>query len=233
MESLSNLRALLARTTAALLPQACFVCGADAAGEPLCARCSGQLPWQLAPACPRCALPTAGGLLCGHCQRRAPAFDATRAVFDYRFPVDRMVQGLKYHRRLALAGYFARCLAAAPPPPGAALVVPMPLHRARLCERGFNQAVEIARPLARAWGLPLALDVVRRLHDTPAQAGLPRAARMRNMRGAFTGEGTLAGLSVVVVDDVMTTGASLEALARTLKRMGVQRVENRIIARTP
>jgi len=235
-ESLSNqnvFRRLLRTVAERLAPQDCFVCGGAAGGQAVCPECLAELPPQPALACPICALPTPDGLVCGHCLSAPPAFDATRAVFSYAFPVDRMVQALKYHRRLALARFFADCLQRVPPPPGADLILPMPIHVQRLRERGFNQSVELARPLARAWGLPLARTLVRRTRDTPAQAGLTRAARMANLRGVFVCEGSLAGRHVWVVDDVMTTGTSLNELARTLKRHGAARVENLVLARTP
>jgi ComF family protein len=216
-----------------LAPQDCFVCGAVAGGDSVCPACRAELPLHAGPGCPVCALPTPGGELCGHCLRSPPAFDATRALFSYAFPVDRMVQALKYHHRLAVARFFADSLRALPPPARVDLLLPMPLHVQRLRGRGFNQAVEIARPLARAWRVPLALAAVRRTRDVPAQAGLDRAARIANLRGAFCCDLPLEGRHVVVVDDVMTTGASLNELARTLKRHGAARVENLVVARTP
>lgn len=151
-------------------------------------------------------------------------------MFDYAFPLDVLVQSLKYRHRLSLADYFAESLGDLRE---FDLIVPMPLHPRRLAERGFNQAVEIARPLARLAGVPMALAGVRRVIDTPAQASLSRADRSANVRGAFACDLPLDGKSVVVIDDVMTTGASLDALARSLKAGGAVRVENRVVARTP
>lgn len=214
-----------------LAPQDCFVCGSACGGSVVCPACEAELPL-LRGACPRCALPVADGSMCGACLRAPPAFDASRAVFRYAFPVDRMVQALKYRHRLALARFFADALAARGRPDGIDLILPMPLHPGRLRTRGFNQAVEIARPLARRWKLPLELARVGRCIDTAAQAGLPRPQRVVNLRGAFACETPLTGLSILVVDDVMTTGASLDELARVLKRQGAKRVENWVIART-
>ncbi len=154
-------------------------------------------------------------------------------AFDYRFPVDTLVQALKYRHRLALAGFFAKALAAAGMPARADLILPMPLHPRRLGERGFNQAVEIARPLARKTNLRVELAGVRRVRDTLKQEDLTREERVRNLRGAFACEAALDGATVVVVDDVMTSGASLDELARCLKRQGAARVENLVVARTP
>ncbi len=235
---MSNFRAacrgLAVRAANALLPHDCCVCGALAVGAPVCAACRAELPrMSAAERCPLCALPMPDGSLCGRCQRRPPAFDATHAVFDYRFPVDALIRALKYRHRLALATFFAGELTAAGVPERAGFIVPMPLHPRRLGERGFNQAVEIARPLARKTGLRLELAAVRRVRDTPQQETLTREERVRNLRGAFACEAALDGATVVVVDDVMTSGASLNELARCLKRSGAARVENLVVARTP
>lgn len=215
-----------------LLPNDCFVCGHPAGPELVCTTCLDALPHR-SQACPVCAIPVDGGLICGRCQRQAPAFDATAAALSYVFPVDRLIRALKYRHRLAVSGFFAQTLQPLMPPEGAAVIVPMPLHLNRLQQRGFNQAAEIARPLARAWGLPLELDGVWRVRDTAAQASLPWTERRVNMRGAFRCDVSFRGKTVVVIDDVMTTGATLDELARTLKSHGAARVENRVVARTP
>lgn len=214
------------------MPNECFVCGQEAGSVLVCEACRASLP-RLAAVCPVCAIPSGEDLICGTCQRTRPAFDATAAALPYVFPVDRLVQALKYGRRLALTRFLSGLLEPFAPPQGAAVVVPMPLHPARLRERGFNQAAEIARPLARAWGVPLLIDAVERVRDTAPQATLPWLERRRNMRGAFRCNGSFAGRVVVVVDDVMTTGATLDELARTLKSHGAACVVNRVVARTP
>ncbi|WP_332669825.1 ComF family protein [Aromatoleum sp.] len=214
-----------------LLPQDCFVCGDECGPDPLCVACRAMLPRQPA-GCPVCAVPTTEGVTCGRCLRDPPAFDATHAAFAYAFPLDRIVQALKYRHRLALAGFLADGLLPFVPSEKAVLL-PMPLHVRRLRERGFNQAVEVARPLARATGLPLELGAVGRVLNTAPQASLPWKARRVNMRGAFRCDAVFTGKTVIVVDDVMTTGATLDELARTLKRHGAARVENLVVARTP
>lgn len=234
-ENLSNTLIVLQRTLEfvvdTLLPQDCFLCGSHAGGGAICPACAAQLP-SSPEGCPVCAVPVPGGGVCGRCLREPPAFDASTARYRFDFPVDAMVHALKYRHRLALAAYFAQALSRAGLPQ-ADLVLPMPLHARRLAERGFNQAVEIARPLARELGVGLDLTSVRRLRDTAAQAGLTREERQRNLRGAFVSESRFDGLRVLVVDDVMTTGASLDALAAVLKRQGAARVENLLVARTP
>jgi len=148
-------------------------------------------------------------------------------LWRYEFPCDGLVQALKYRARLALAGFFARNRATRPIPE-VDLIVPMPLHPARLAERGFNQALEIARHLGR----PIAPRGVLRVKDTLPQTELPYEERAKNVRGAFLCRLDLSGASVAVLDDVMTTGATLNELARVLKRAGATRVENLVIART-
>ena len=229
---LDGARRWLRRLADLAIPQDCFVCGAGSGSAFLCGACRNELPAQ-PPACPICAVPSAAGAVCGRCLRAPPAFDATHAALAYGFPLDRIVQALKYRHRLAIAGFFAGLLEPLGPPQGASLILPMPLHVRRLRERGFNQAVEIARPLARAWRLPLELRAVERAMHTAPQVSLPWSARSVNMRGAFRCDGSFAGRTVVVVDDVMTTGATLDELARTLKRHGAARVENLVVARTP
>ena len=211
------------------------MCGAESAGDAVCEACARALPNRPPSACPRCGLPGLDGGCCAACEREKPAYDATLALYDFVFPGDAMVHALKYRHRLAMASFFGAALAARAQDFGAQadLILPMPLHPRRLAERGFNQAVELARPLARVRGLPLGLAVVRKLRDIPAQAGLDREARLRNPRGVFECDMSLHGQRVIVGDDVMTTGATLGELARTLKRQGASWVGNLVVARTP
>ena len=208
----------------------CLLCGEESGPELLCAACAAELP-ALAEHCPQCALPSPAGAVCGNCLDRPPHYDRTLALWRYEFPCDRLVQALKYRARLALSGFFARSLASRPLPE-VDLIVPMPLHPKRLAERGFNQALEIARGFARHLGRPIEPRGVLRVKDTPPQTELPYEERAKNVRGAFLCKLDLSGASVAVLDDVMTTGATLNELARALKRAGATRVENFVIART-
>ena len=215
----------------ALLPQDCFLCAAPGGDGLLCPACAASLPRLTAERCPVCALPTPGASICGACLKRAPHFDATQAVFRYEFPVDRLIQSLKYAHRLASTDFFGKALvqiAAASRPD---LIVPVPLSAARLAQRGFNQALEIARPLARALGAPLEISGIHRQRDTAPQASLPWKERVKNIRHAFDCTIDLRGKTVLLVDDVMTTGATLDELARTLKAHGAARVEACVLAR--
>ncbi|MDA8256997.1 MAG: ComF family protein [Betaproteobacteria bacterium] len=231
MSIAADLKQALQRAATALLPQHCFLCAAPSGDHLLCPACAASLPYLSAERCPVCALPTPGANRCGACLKQAPQFDATLAVFRYEFPLDRLIQSLKYAHRLASADFLGRALAKLPTPFRPDLVLPVPLAPARLAERGFNQALEIARPLANSLGVPLELHGVRRHRDTAPQAGLPWKERRQNIRHAFECDIDLTGKTVLVVDDVMTTGATLDELARTLKAHGAARVENFILAR--
>lgn len=223
---------LVTRLADTLLPNDCFLCAAPSGPEFLCAACAANLPRMPAECCPICALPTPGGEVCGACLKKPPHFSATRAVFRYEFPVDQLVQSLKYAHRLATAAFLGRLLEAQLPDHRPDLLLPVPLAPQRLTERGFNQAVEIARACARRLALPLETRHVHRRIDTAPQAGLPWKERAKNIRHAFECEIDLSGMSILVIDDVMTTGATLNELAGTLMTHGAARVENLVLART-
>jgi len=219
-----------------LLPSHCLVCGERGAnGHDLCGFCGECLPW-LVSACTRCALPL--GLasdLCGECLRRSPPQAATRAVFVYRPPLDRLLPRAKFHGDLAalrlLSSLMLGPLAVAERPEA---LVPIPLHRQRLRQRGYDQALELARPLARQLGLPLRDDVLRRVRATAAQSRLDAGARRRNLRAAFAVRtGVSLPAHVALVDDVMTTGATARSAATALLRAGVRRVDVWVCARVP
>jgi ComF family protein len=233
---LSRLGRLAERIAGRLFAQDCLLCGQDSEGEILCPACAADLPRLSTPHCPRCALPTAQGESCGRCLAHPPHFDRTFAAFSYGFPLDKLIQSFKYGHRLALAAYLGRELArlasASAGEMAADLIVPLPLHPLRLRERGFNQALELARPVAVALGLPLDPHACARIRYTPAQAGLPWKKRAENIRRAFHCTRELTGRHILLVDDVMTTGASLDECARTLKRHGAAEVSLLVVART-
>lgn len=232
----------------ALLPQDCLLCSAPSGSAPICADCAGELPPLPTPLCPRCAQPGGTNETCGRCQRHPPHFDRLIAVFPYTFPIDRMVQRLKYGHQLALADWFGKQLALACVDVAADLIAPMPLHPRRMAERGFNQALEIARPLAQSLATRFDHDRVsagaaqiarpaiwhccERLRQTTPQEGLTLRERRRNLRGAFACTEEVAGRHVLLVDDVVTTGASADECARTLKLHGAARVTVAAVART-
>jgi ComF family protein len=181
-----------------------------------------------------CAIDTPTGEVCGSCLRRPPAFDGVCTVSSYAFPIDAAIQRLKYAPDPTLIAPLAALLAElAATEPRPDLLVPMPASRAQLRGRGFNQAVELARPSVHGLGLTLGVDTVARVRDGQPQASLPWDERAANVRGAFACTADLSGLRVAIVDDVMTTGATLEELARTLKRAGAREVNAWVLARTP
>lgn len=215
------------------IPHACLLCGATVRGEPLCPGCRHDLPKLDDDRCPQCALPSPGGAFCGACLRHPPAFDHTEAAHAYAFPLDALVRHCKYQGALELTDLFARELAQRVAGRDRAdVIIPMPLHPRRLGERGFNQAAEIARRLSRRLLIPWRADACRRMRDTSPQAGLDLKARRRNLRGAFQCDGNLAGQRVALVDDVMTSGTSLDELAKVAKKAGAASVTAWVVART-
>ncbi len=227
-----------------LFPPNCVLCGTR--GRPLCDPCRDEAVAGLASCCRRCALPLPDASFaheCGRCLRRRPSFDATLAAATYEAPFDQLVRGLKYGATLAYAPLLADLLhdrLVADPRidrDGIDRLLPVPLSRERIASRGFNQSIEIARTLARRLDKPIDRVSVLRLHDTSPQASLPLSARRRNMRGAFAvvdaRRASIAGSRIALVDDVMTTGATLDELAKTLKRAGATSVVNLVVARTP
>jgi len=219
-----------------VLPLRCLLCGASGAeGIDLCAACAAELPRNRS-CCARCALPLAtAAALCGECQRRAPPWDAAWAPFRYGWPLDRLESRYKFGADLAAGRVLSTLWLREPCPIKLPqLLLSVPLHRSRLRRRGYNQALELARPLARAAGVPLRHDVLLRRRSTAAQTELDATARRRNVHGAFAlREGVALPAHVAILDDVMTTGATLAECARVLRRAGVARVDVWSLARAP
>lgn len=236
-----DLRSAYGRCLDALLPRHCVLCGLPGGPCNLCADCGADLP-RPGEVCAACALPAGSGAttLCGQCLRKPPAWERVEAALAYRFPVDRLVCRFKFGRDFA-CGYMLGCemvdaiRAAGMPKPDA--LVPVPLHRLRHVSRTFNQAHLLARQVGRALGLPVHGSLLRRVRRTRAQTGLDATDRKRNTRGAFRctrqAGRVLAGCHVALVDDVMTTGATLFECTLTLRRAGVARVSLWVAARAP
>ena len=236
MEALRTVRFGLNLLHVALLPWRCLLCGAPGAdGMDLCEPCAQEMPRNRS-CCARCALPLPiPALACGQCLRREPPWDAAWAPFRYGWPLDRLETRFKFGDDLAAGRMLAALWRDEPAPPEPPdWIVPVPLHRSRLRQRGYNQALELARPLAAGLRVALRHDVLLRTRDTSAQTELDRAARRLNVRGAFhLREGVVLPEHVALLDDVMTTGATLAECARLLKRAGVRRVDVWALARAP
>lgn len=221
---------------ALLLPRDCMLCGGHSGEHFLCEPCEAALPPLTNAHCRVCAQPLPGldvnaSLPCGRCLAHPPNFDATIARYVYEFPVDEVIQALKYQHRLASAHFLGNALIAALPADKPDVIVPVPLSVERLAERGFNQSLEIAKPLARHLGVAINTDALQRVRHTLPQVQLPWKERANNIRHAFVGTQGLDQQHVWVVDDVMTTGATLNEIAGALKASGAARVTNVVVAR--
>ncbi len=217
-----------------LFPPTCVLC-LDPGQRPaldLCAACEADLPW-LGASCPRCAEMGHGLLPCKRCRRQPPPFDRVIAAFHYDFPVAELIRDLKYRgdisRGRVLGTLLSRRIATHRSQVEA--VLPVPLHALRERERGYNQALEIARYAARPLGLPVLHGLVRRKRATLEQAGLGRRARRVNLKDAFAVRPGAVPSRLAIVDDVVTTGATAVALASCLRAAGVEWIEVWAVAR--
>jgi ComF family protein len=214
-----------------LLEQSCVLCGTASDGSQTCRPCTSELPRLPGKRCAVCALPLASGRLCGACLASPPRYARVVAAFSYGYPVDALIRAYKYGGRLAYSRLLGSALARAAGTDADAIIA-MPLAPARLAQRGFNQALEIARVVAVATGVPLMPRACRKVVDTPPQAALPWKERAKNVRRAFVCDTDLTGRRVAVVDDVLTTGATLNELARVLRKAGAAEVQGWVVART-
>ena len=217
----------------------CRLCHAPATpGKPLCQRCYRALP-HLGPACERCALPLEGVAapvpLCGECLADPPPFDRVLVPFRYRTPLHDLVSRFKYHGALSDGRLLGELLAAHVHQAATAipLLLPMPLHAARLRERGYNQAAELTRVVSRACAIPWRSNALARQQAGPPQREAHRRERLRNVRTAFHCAASDLPARVAIIDDVVTTGATARAAAACLKAAGVEWVEVWAVARTP
>ncbi|UHQ21063.1 ComF family protein [Lysobacter sp. KIS68-7] len=200
----------------------------------LCAACERDLP-RIRAACRRCALPLPAPGVCGACLRVPSPLQEVHAPFAYAAPLDRLLPRFKFHDDLAAGRLLAQLMSeafAALQKPDA--LVPVPLHTGRLRSRGYDQALELARPLARALDIPLRTRWLVRRRATAPQSERDAMSRRRNVRNAFVvRESACVPPHVVLIDDVMTTGATLRAAAHALRRAGALRVDAWVCARTP
>lgn len=222
--------------------QLCLLC--DQRGpylRPICPPCEAELPW-LQAHCRICALPLPmAGLVCGECQKRVPYFDRVHTPWRYAFPVDALITRFKHHGKwplgrllgVLLSHHLQNAFTEGLPRPD--LLLPVPLGKQRLRQRGFNQAGMLADWLQQHLQLPVNANLLRRERETDAQQELDAAARQRNLRKAFvvTDLSQIKGRHLALVDDVLTTGATANSLARLLKKAGARRVDVYCLARTP
>lgn len=200
-----------------LAPRSCVFCGEPGEGseKSICTGCFADLPWNETP-----VSPTPG------------IFESSIAVLHYSFPIDVAIKALKFRRNLFYAPALAEVLCVAKPllAPDIDAVLPVPLHWRRKAMRGFNQATEIAKPIGKSLGVPLVSNV-RRKRATPFQSGLDAAERVRNLRRAFVITRPGSYTHVLIIDDVVTTGATVQALATLLLSSGVTKVSFLAVAR--
>ncbi|MCB1984861.1 MAG: ComF family protein [Burkholderiales bacterium] len=214
----------------------CILCNA-LSNQYFCTACHKSIPRLSANQCITCSkiITINQNNKCGACLSTPPAYAATIAALSYSFPVDALIHALKYGMQLAIAPVLAQLfidklnsleLSEFPD-----LVIPMPLHPKRLQERGFNQALEIGHHLTRQLNIVLSSNSCRRIKNTPPQTDLPWKMREKNIQKAFSCNIDLSEKHVAVLDDVMTTGATLNELAKQLRKQGAKKITNWVIAR--
>jgi ComF family protein len=221
-----------------LYPQNCLLCGAAADFETcFCQTCYDSLPFNRH-ACPYCALPLPPTLprdtRCGACINKQLPFDSCITALRYEPPFNRLISRLKFHQQLHLAEPLAKLLIERldDQPERPELILPIPLHQRRLRERGFNQAHELGRVVARHYRIPLDSRLVKRTRETKAQSDLGEKERRRNLRNAFRVYGSLNGARVAILDDVITTGSTITEMSKTLRRSGAAVITVWALART-
>jgi ComF family protein len=223
------LGARVARVRDVALPQTCFFCG-DSADETVCLPCASVLPRLPEHVCPRCQLAAANGEVCGRCLKKPPLWAHLSAQWQYEFPLDRAMIAAKYHHAFSIYRWAAGQRAAWPFAADATLI-PVPLAELRLQSRGYNQAQLIAEEMAKRFDLTVDTDAVIRIRETDIQQRLNWTQRRINVRAAFATTRSFVGQSVVLIDDVLTTGATLNALAQALLDAGAARVDAFVLAR--
>ncbi|HLW73854.1 MAG TPA: ComF family protein [Gammaproteobacteria bacterium] len=213
-----------------LYPSHCVLCGHKGArGLDLCAPCFDELSWNRHP-CPRCAAPLPPDIdtpVCGICIKSPPAWDEAKSPLTYAYPLDKLIQRFKFDGDLPTGRLLGELLAEYLVAGGGDrpdFIVPVPLHPSRLKERGFNQTVELARPVSKRLKIPVRLDVCERVRATEIQSKLDAAERKKNLRDAFAVKKSVDGKHVAFLDDVVTTGTTVEVLTTTLKDSGARRV---------
>jgi len=221
-----------------IMPPLCTVCGAPGHNKlDICDGCLMDIA-QNRPACPRCALPLEAtqnnANVCGQCLQHPPIYDHSYALAIYEPPIDRLIQHLKFNNKLNYARLLGMLMAAEITRNSGErpdVIIPVPLHPQRLRQRGFNQALEIARPIAQQLTIPLNNTSCVRIKATTEQSSLSARQRIDNIKGAFALRADISAQHVVIIDDVMTTGNTVSELARVIKQAGANRVDVWLCAR--
>jgi len=223
-----------------LLPGQCLLCGQNSQQTlDLCQPCTVSLPWLLSQ-CASCALPLPkpqASQLCAHCLRKPPPFRRIASPWLYDFPVDTLINRFKHHKHYAaghvlttmLVEYLCQLYQDQPLPD---IIIPTPLHWSRQFRRGFNQSYRLAHTLSDKLKIPLSQQL-RRHRYTPHQQGLTAKQRRKNLKGAFTVKGDVSGKTIALIDDVVTTTATVTEISHTLLDAGAKAVEIWCLARTP
>lgn len=209
------------------LPRHCVYCAATAGDGGLCDACHAALPWNT-PCCPHCALPQSHDALCADCAAQAPPYDAAWSPLRLETPVQDAIHGLKYRAQFLSAYTLGQLMArqlARRKQPLPQVLIPVPLHPSRLRWRGYNQALEIARLITQQVHIRLLINGAKRVRATEDQIGKSASARQKNVRGAFRINTPLEGQHIALLDDVMTTGATLSELARLCRKAGARKIE--------
>ncbi len=243
MELVSNgagCRHFFRRITNVLYPPRCLICQRPGMGElDICLQCYQRLPWN-EHGCRQCALPlghAAPALKCGRCLKKSPCFDSAQSMFRYQADIITLIHQLKFNQHLRyarllgmmLSQHMERIFTVEKNIPDCLL--PVPLHAKRLRQRGFNQSTEVIRELSKSADIPIDTSSLIRCRETLAQSGLSARRRQQNIRGAFELVRTMTVKHVAIVDDVVTTAATVNEIARVLKCSGVERVDIYSIAR--
>jgi ComF family protein len=229
---------LIRRLVSTVYPPRCVLCGSPGSSDmDICEVCYRDLPW-IGSACTQCAIPLAKSsgddLKCGRCLKKPPLYDHGVSLFSYEKQTVTLIHQLKFNEKLANSRLLGNMLADAIEKKAVELpdvILPVPLYKKRLRQRGYNQSTELARPVANRLDLPLDLQSVIRVRDTQSQTGLDKKQRRKNMRAAFEVIEPLHVKHVAIIDDVVTTTSTVNELARILKRAGVMRVDVWSIAR--
>jgi len=215
-----------------VLPSQCLLCQAKVNQVlPLCAACKDELPWNHQ-ACHHCGkhIESKEQTICGHCITSPPNYDRVFTAFKYETPINAWVSSMKFFDQWQFSKilgllFAEKLIKTLKPTNHPDLIIPVPLHPKRITKRGFNQALEIAKPISRAFKIPLDYHSIKRIKNTLAQSELDKPTRDRNLKNAFHIRKAIKAKHIAIVDDVATTGNTIQAVTDILKKHGVERVD--------